>query len=90
MNALLVITIVMLQDDGAVTRQQNMVTFPSIEACREEMARQKEALSSPSGPVIGARIECHEMATLEVIRPAPDKAPEKPAVKLPTGPGNRS
>jgi hypothetical protein len=66
---------VALQGDGSITRQRQMATQPSMEACRTEAKKQTEASRSRGGRRACSRVECHEMATLEVVRPPQPKKP---------------
>ncbi len=85
MNALLIIVIIALQDDGSVTQQRQMFAKDSMVACQLDAQKRMDELMNVDGPTRHIDMRCEPMATLEVIKPAPvsEPNPKRPIVIKP-------
>lgn len=76
MNALLIVTVLALHDDGSITKSREMSTQPSMEACIAEATKRAADMEKNPGVDGEVHFNCTPMATLEVIKP-PEPQPGK-------------
>ncbi len=83
MNALLIVTIFLIHDDGSITRDRQMSVKDSLLACQVAAAKRFEDLEKDETKETRiVKVECELMATLEVVKPpAPKPKPAPPPLR---------